>query len=93
MLAGSVTFCQSPGHASAAACAIAVIISFRETGRSTSDSRGAARSGGAMPRALARSVGERDCLRLHHQIERDAEAAAMFAVAAGIREEFVMAEV
>src|SRR5579883_2331733 len=46
----------------------------------------------AVPRALARGIAERDRLGFHDKVERDAEPAAELAVAAGIRQELVMAE-
>ena len=47
---------------------------------------------GTVARAVARGVAFRDLFRLQHQIERHAEAAAMLAVAAGARAEFMRAE-
>src|ERR1700760_4325131 len=46
----------------------------------------------AVADAVARGVAERRLLGLDHEIERDAEPAAMLSVAAGIGEILVMAE-
>src|SRR5215831_107406 len=49
-------------------------------------------AGRAVGRPLARGIAERGLLRLHDEIKRDAEPAAMLSVAAGIGEIFVLAE-
>src|SRR5262249_61389765 len=54
--------------------------------------RAADQAAGALANAVARGVAGRRLFGLDHEIERDAEPAAMLAVAAGIGEVLVVAE-
>jgi len=47
---------------------------------------------GAVADAIARGVAERELVGLHHKVERDAEPAAMLAVAAGIGQKLMETE-